>query len=33
MTTICKTLDEARARERATTLAWGKENTIAHHLK
>jgi hypothetical protein len=27
----CKTLDEARARERATTLAWEKETTIARH--
>jgi hypothetical protein len=27
-----KTLDEARARERATALAWEKK-TITHHLK
>jgi hypothetical protein len=36
--TACKTLDEARARsararERATALAWEKEKTIPHHLK
>jgi hypothetical protein len=28
-----KTLDEARARERATALAWEKEKTIARHLE
>jgi hypothetical protein len=28
-----KTLDEARARERAATLAWEKEKTIDHHLE
>jgi hypothetical protein len=28
-----KTLDEARARERAAALAWEKEKTIAHHLE
>jgi hypothetical protein len=27
----CKTLDEARTRERAATLAWEKETTIARH--
>jgi hypothetical protein len=29
----CKTLDEARARERAAALAWEKEKTIACHLE
>jgi hypothetical protein len=29
----CKTLDEARARERAAALAWEKEKTIAYHLE
>jgi hypothetical protein len=29
----CKTLDEARARERIVALAWEKEKTIAHHLE
>jgi hypothetical protein len=29
----CKTLDEARARERSSTLAWEKEKTITHHLE
>jgi hypothetical protein len=28
-----KTLDEARARERAAALAWEKEKTIARHLE
>jgi hypothetical protein len=28
-----KTLDEARACERATALAWEKENTIVRHLE
>jgi hypothetical protein len=28
-----KTLDEARARERVTALAWEKEKTIARHLE
>jgi hypothetical protein len=29
----CKTLDEARARERAAALAWEKEKTITYHLE
>jgi hypothetical protein len=29
----CKTLDEARAHERATTLTWEKEKNIARHLE
>jgi hypothetical protein len=29
----CKTLDEARARKRAATLAWEKEKTIARYLE
>jgi hypothetical protein len=33
MATARKTLDEARTHERATALAWEKENTITHHLE
>jgi hypothetical protein len=33
VTAACKTLDEARARECATSLAWEKKKTIARHLK
>jgi hypothetical protein len=29
----CKTLDEARIRERVAALTWEKEKTIAHHLE
>jgi hypothetical protein len=29
----CKTLDKARACERAVALAWEKEKTIARHLE
>jgi hypothetical protein len=29
----CKTLNEARARERAAALAWEKEKTITYHLE
>jgi hypothetical protein len=31
--TTCKTLDEARACERAIALTWEKEKTITHHLE
>jgi hypothetical protein len=30
---VRKTLEEARAHERVTTLAWEKERTIAHNLE
>jgi hypothetical protein len=33
MAAACKTLDEARACERAVALAWEKEKTIARHLE